>query len=254
MKIISWNINGIRAAQKKGFLDWLHRESPDIVCVQEIKAQEDQLNMDIRNPDGYYAYFNPAERKGYSGVATFSKEEPLSIRKGYGVERFDCEGRVLTTEYRDFFLLNIYFPNGQRDGERLKYKMDFYDETLRYVEALKKTGKEVITLGDYNTAHKEIDLARPKENSGTSGFLPIERAWLDKWIASGQVDIFREFNKEPGQYTWWDQKSRARERNIGWRIDYHFVTEGLKEKVRHAAILPEVMGSDHCPISLELVS
>lgn len=253
MNIISWNINGIRAAQKKGFMEWLYKESADIVCVQEIKAQEDQLDMSLRNPEGYYVYFNPAQRKGYSGVATFSKIEPISVEKGFGIERFDAEGRVLTTEYEDFFLLNIYFPNGQRDGERLKYKMDFYEETMRYVDLLKKTGKEVITLGDYNTAHKEIDLAHPKENANRSGFLPIERAWLDKWIASGQVDIFREFNQQPDQYTWWDQKSRARDRNVGWRIDYHFITDGLREKVKTAKIMPEVMGSDHCPISLELV-
>lgn len=252
MKIISWNINGIRAAQKKGFLEWLYKESPDIVCVQEIKAQEDQLDMAIRNPEGYFVYFNPAERKGYSGVATFTKQEPLSVEKGFGVDRFDSEGRVLTTEFEDFFLLNIYFPNGQRDGERLKYKMDFYEETMRYVDMLKKTGKEVITLGDYNTAHKEIDLARPKENANRSGFLPIECAWLDKWVESGQIDIFREFNSEPDQYTWWDQKTRARERNVGWRIDYHFITEGLRERVKDAKIMADVMGSDHCPISLEL--
>ena len=253
MKIISWNINGIRAAQRKGFLEWLQNESPDIVCVQEIKANTDQLDFDLLNPPGYQTYWNAAQKKGYSGVATFTKEKALSVEKGFGVERFDAEGRVLTTEFEEFFLLNIYFPNGQRDGERLKFKMDFYDETMRYVELLTKTGKEVITLGDYNTAHKEIDLARPKENSNRSGFLPIERDWLDKWIASGQVDIFREFNREPEQYTWWDQKTRARDRNIGWRIDYHFITEGLMEKVKNAKIMPEVMGSDHCPISLELI-
>lgn len=159
---------------------------------------------------------------------------------------------MLIAEFEDFYLLNIYFPNGQRSAERLQYKLDFYQETLGYVERLKKKGKQVITSGDYNTAHKPIDLARPKENEKTSGFLPVERAWLDEWVASGQVDIFREFNPEPGHYTWWDQISSARERNVGWRIDYHFVTEGLCGKVKAAGILPDVFGSDHCPVALEI--
>lgn len=252
MKILSWNVNGIRAAQRKGFLEWLGRESPDILCVQETKAQLDQLDLELVHPAGYHTLWNSAEKKGYSGVAIFSKAKPLSANKGFGIPRFDSEGRVLMAEYEDFYLLNIYFPNGQRNPERLQYKLDFYHETMRFVNRLKKSGKEIITSGDYNTAHKPIDLARPRENEKTSGFLPVERAWLDDWIASGQVDIFREFNREPGHYTWWDQISGARERNVGWRIDYHFVTEGLAEKIKNATILPHVLGSDHCPVGLEL--
>jgi len=254
MKILSWNVNGIRAAQRKGFLEWLTKAAPDILCVQETKAMLDQLDLELVHPQGYETHWNSADRKGYSGVAFFTRNRPLRVIKGFGIPRFDSEGRVLVAEFNEFFLLNIYFPNGQRSAERLQYKLDFYDETLRFVRGLKKTGKEVIVSGDYNTAHKPIDLARPKENENASGFLPVEREWLDQWIAEGHVDVFREFNQEPGQYTWWDQKSFARDRNIGWRIDYHFVSEGLMPLVKKAEILPDIMGSDHCPILLELKS
>ena len=193
MKILSWNVNGIRAVQKKGFLDWLKKESPDVLCLQEIKAQCDQLGPELLNPPGYHTFWNPAERKGYSGVATFTRKKPESVKMGFGVPRFDLEGRVLVTEFPGFTLLNIYFPNGKSRPERLQYKLDFYEETLRYVEKLKADGKRVITCGDYNTAHKEIDLARPRENENISGFLPVERAWIDRWVQQGQVDIFRQF-------------------------------------------------------------
>lgn len=252
LSILTWNVNGIRAQQKKGFLDWLARESPDILCVQETKAHPEQLDAALLTPPGYFVYWTKPVRKGYSGVATFTKEKPAAVKTGFGVERFDAEGRLVLTEFPGFVLLNIYFPNGQSGEERLKYKLDFYEETARFVRALKGEGKQVIISGDYNTAHREIDLARPKENEDTSGFLPIERAWIDRWIADGQVDIFRKFNAEPGQYTWWDMKSAARERNVGWRIDYHFVTKDLVSKVTAASIMPEVMGSDHCPVRLEI--
>ena len=252
LSVLTWNVNGIRAQQKKGFLEWLARESPDILCVQETKAHPEQLDAALLTPPGYFVYWTKPVRKGYSGVATFTKEKPLAVKTGFGIERFDAEGRVVMTEFPGFTLLNIYFPNGQSGEERLKYKLDFYEETMRFVRALKNKGKQVIVSGDYNTAHKEIDLARPKENEDTSGFLPIERAWIDRWIADGQVDIFRKFNAEPEQYTWWDMKSAARERNVGWRIDYHFVTKDLVSKVTAASIMPEVMGSDHCPVRLEI--
>lgn len=252
MKILSWNVNGIRAIQKKGFLEWLAREKPDILGVQETKAKPEQLDMFLMHPEGYHTYWNSAVRPGYSGVALFTKEKPLNVTSGFGVKRFDEEGRVIAAEYPDFIFINIYFPNGKSGDERLKYKMDFYDETLKLVHKLKKKQKNIIVCGDYNTAHKEIDLARPKENEGTSGFLPIERAWLDKWVADGQVDIFREFNKEPGQYSWWDMKTGARERNVGWRIDYHFATKDLVSRVKNATILRDVIGSDHAPVSIEL--
>lgn len=252
LSILTWNVNGIRAQQKKGFLDWLARESPDILCVQETKAHPEQLDAALLTPPGYFVYWTKPVRKGYSGVATFTKEKPVAVKTGFGVERFDAEGRVVLTEFPGFVLLNIYFPNGQSGEDRLKYKLDFYEETARFVRALKGKGKRVIVSGDYNTAHREIDLARPKENEDTSGFLPVERAWIDRWIADGQVDIFRKFNAEPEQYTWWDMKSAARERNVGWRIDYHFVTKDLVSKVTAASIMPEVMGSDHCPVRLEI--
>lgn len=252
MRIISWNVNGIRASQKKGLLEWLQKEKPDILCVQETKAQPDQLDTLLRNPAGYQAYFHSAERKGYSGVATFSKRAPLSVQYGLGNPRFDCEGRVIQTEFPEFVLLNIYFPNGGRSEERLRFKLDFYDATLLHIQKIKKAGKKLIIAGDYNTAHKPIDLARPQENETVSGFLPVERAWLDKWIQDGQVDVFRTFCDRPEQYTWWDMKTRARERNVGWRIDYHFITPDLLPHITKASIHPEVMGSDHCPVSLEL--
>ncbi len=251
MRILCWNVNGIRAGQKKGLLEWLYKESPDILCVQETKAMPEQLDDALIHPKGYNAYYNSAERKGYSGVAIFSKKEAIKIIRGFGVKRFDVEGRAILAEFETFMVLNIYFPNGKKDSERLKYKLDFYDETLKFVEKLKQKKKPVIICGDYNTAHKPIDLSRPKENEKVSGFLPEERAWIDKWEKAGQVDVFREFCKESNQYTWWDMKTRARDRNIGWRIDYHFVTKDLVPKVKAAAILSDVMGSDHCPISIE---
>jgi len=253
IKILCWNVNGIRAAGGKGFPDWLRREQPDILCLQETKAHPEQLDKELREPTGYHAYWNhPAERKGYSGVATFSKDEPISIQNGFGIPEFDIEGRVIITEHRSFLLFNVYFPNGKKDESRLKYKMDFYEAFLRYVEPLRTQGQKIIICGDFNTAHEEIDLARPKENEKVSGFLPIERAWMDKFVDHGYVDTFRHMHQEPHQYTWWDLKSRARERNVGWRIDYFFVTENLLPSVSEAFTMPEVMGSDHCPVGILL--
>jgi len=252
VEILCWNVNGIRSASGKGFLTWLQQESPDIVCVQETKAHPEQLSKDVREPYGYYAYWNSPERKGYSGVATFTREKPLRVQKGFGVPQFDIEGRTIIAEYPEFVLFNIYFPNGKKDEARLKYKVDFYEAFLQFVEPLKTRGERLVICGDFNTAHEEIDLARPRENERISGFLSIERAWIDKFVAQGFIDTFRQFNKEPGQYTWWDLKSRARERNVGWRIDYFFVTENLLPSVSKALIATEVMGSDHCPIGVML--
>jgi len=251
-KILCWNVNGIRAAQRHGFLEWLYRESLDILCLQETKAHPEQLDRDLQEPHGYHAYWNYPERKGYSGVATFTREKPLRVQNDFGVQDFDIEGRVIISEYPQFILFNVYFPNGKKDESRLKYKMDFYEVFLDFVEPLRQKGEKLIICGDFNTAHKEIDLARPKENEIVSGFLPIERVWMDKLVAHGYIDTFRHFNKEPNQYTWWDLKSRARERNVGWRIDYFFVTENLLGSVSKAFIMPEVMGSDHCPIGIIL--
>ena len=252
MKLLSWNVNGIRSIVKKGFVKWLLKESPDIICLQETKAWIEQLNKDITNIDGYKSYFNQAERKGYSGVAVYSKPVPVKVLKGLGVKEFDNEGRTLILEYPEFTLLNVYFPNGKRDHTRLQYKLDFYEAFLDYVLKLKDEGKSIIVCGDVNTAHKEIDLARPKANQKTSGFLPEERAWIDKLLAHGFLDTLRLFTDEGGIYTWWDVITRARERNVGWRIDYFFISENLRENITNAFTLPEVMGSDHCPVGIEL--
>jgi len=252
MKIFSWNVNGIRAAEKKGFLNFLKEESPDIIGIQEIKAKEEQLSKELKNPDGYYAYFNSAVRPGYSGVAIYSKTEPINIKYGFGIEKFDIEGRVISAEYKNFIFINIYFPNGRMNNERLKYKMEFYDEILKYSNELVKKGKKIIVSGDYNTAHKAIDLSRPKENEKVSGFLPEEREWIDTFISNGYIDSFREFSKAPEEYSWWSMRTAARLRNVGWRLDYHFISENLKENLKKAYIRQDIIGSDHCPVVIEL--
>ena len=252
MKIISWNVNGVRAIHKKGFLDWLDIAQPDILCLQETKAQEDQLPNELLEGHGYNTYWHSAEKKGYSSVATFCREEPLFIQKGIGIEKFDAEGRVLLTEHTDFILYNIYFPNGQKNEERLKYKLDFYDELLPIINEQVESGMNVIVTGDWNTAHHEIDLARPKENVKTSGFMPIERERLDLYVNDGWVDTFRFLHPEPERYSWWTYRFGARERNVGWRIDYFFVNEGFADRIQDADIHDDIMGSDHCPISLEI--
>jgi exodeoxyribonuclease-3 len=252
LKILCWNVNGVRAAQKHGLIEWLNKVSPDILCLQETKATPDQLDVDLREPGNYQVYWNYPERKGYGGVATFAKQEPVSIQTSIGVAELDVEGRVIISEYPEFTLFNVYFPNGKKDAVRLKYKMDFYDAFFDFVEPMRQKGDKFIICGDFNTAHKEIDIARPKENEKNSGFLPKERAWLDKLVAYDYVDTFRHFHLEPDQYTWWDLKTRARERNVGWRLDYFFVSENLLPFINEAFIMPEVMGSDHCPIGLIL--
>jgi len=252
MKLISWNVNGVRAVLKKGFLDWLKEADPDILCIQETKAHIDQLPKELLEDHGYHTFWHSGERRGYSSVATFSKEEPLYIQEGIGIDRFDREGRVLLTEHPDFLLYNIYFPNGQRDQERLDYKLDFYDELLPIINDQVESGHNVIVAGDWNTAHHEIDLARQKDNVKNSGFMPIERERLDTYVNNGWVDSFRLFHPEPGRYSWWTYRFGARSRNVGWRIDYFFVNEGFTEQVLDADIHDDVMGSDHCPISLEV--
>jgi len=240
MKIISWNVNGIRAVLRKGAFSTF---DADILCIQETKAHKEQLPDELINIPGYFSYFAQAERKGYSGVAVYSKKEPLSVETGW-----DNEGRTLILEYDDFYLLNTYFPNGNASKERLQFKLDFYE---KYLEMVKSLNKSVIICGDVNTAHKEIDLSRPNENRNKSGFLPIECSWIDKLVASGFIDSFRIFHKEGENYSWWDMKTRARERNVGWRIDYFFVSSDFSERLKDAYILSDVMGSDHAPIGIE---
>jgi len=253
IRLISWNVNGFRAVYKKGFMEWMHRERPDILCLQETKAEEVQIQKELRDVEGYHWYFcSSQKRKGYSGTAVFSREKPLEVVNGFGHDSFDSEGRTIVATFPGFTLCNVYFPNGKSGEERLRYKMDFYKHFLDFTTRERKRGRRVIVCGDVNTAHQEIDLARPKENSTVSGFLPKERAWMDAFVASGFVDTLREFNPNPAQYTWWDMKSGARARNVGWRIDYFFVSEDLRPNLKNAFIMPEVMGSDHCPIGIEL--
>ena len=252
MIILSWNVNGIRAIEKKGFLDWLHKESPDILCLQETKCHPAQLNEKLLAPQGYKTYWSSAEKKGYSGVSVLTKREPKSVSQGLGIKEFDSEGRTLICDYGDFILFNIYYPNGGAGNKRVPFKMRFYDAFLDKANQFKKQGKKIIICGDVNTAHTEIDLARPKQNEKNTGFLPEERAWVSQFIAHGYVDTFRHLNKDPGHYTWWDYKTAARGRDIGWRIDYFFITENLLEKFKKAFILKDVLGSDHCPVGIEI--
>jgi exodeoxyribonuclease III len=251
-RVLSWNVNGIRAAYKKGFLDWLTATSPDILCVQETKAQSDQIPSELVEPEGYTSHWHYAKKKGYSGVAVYAKEKPLSVESGMGVERFDEEGRLLRLDFSDFILFNVYFPNGKMGPERLKYKMDFYDAFLDMLETLRREKKRLMFVGDVNTAHNEIDLARPKENSKVSGFLPEERAWIDKVVSLGYVDTFRYAHPDEVKFSWWDMKSGARKRNVGWRLDYVMVTQEMLGSVESAFILTDVMGSDHCPVGIDL--
>ncbi|PAB60630.1 exodeoxyribonuclease III [Anaeromicrobium sediminis] len=252
MKIYSWNVNGIRAVEKKGFIDWIKKENPDILGIQETKAHIEQLNEELIHIDGYESFFCSGERKGYSGVAVYTKFKPKSVKYGIGIEEFDNEGRILILEYDNFTFLNIYFPNGQKDDVRLDYKLRFYDAILDYCNDLREKGIKVVISGDYNTAHNEIDLKNPKSNEKRSGFLRIERDWIDKLVANGYIDTFRYLNPETIKYSWWSYRFNARKNNAGWRIDYHFVSEELKDNILGAEILNDVMGSDHCPVVLEL--
>jgi len=254
LKILSWNVNGIRAAQRKGFLEWLQKESPDILCIQETKAEKEQLDRELLQPEGYLSYWNNSKTKrGYSGTSIFTKFKPYKISSGLGVSEFDQEGRTIVAEFDHLVLFNIYFPNGKASPERLKFKLDFYEAFQKRAEAELKKGKKVLMCGDINTAHHPIDLARPKENESISGFLPIEREWLDRFEEAGFQDTFRIYHPEEAEkYTWWSMRSGARERNVGWRIDYFYCSENLKDSVKDAFILPDVLGSDHCPIGVQL--
>ncbi|HSV41830.1 MAG TPA: exodeoxyribonuclease III [Methanomassiliicoccales archaeon] len=253
LRIYSWNVNGIRSAQRKGLADWLMREDPDVLCVQETKASEEQVPKELARVPGYHTYFISSKgRNGYSGVGLFAKHRPNAVIAGLGVERFDIEGRVQEIHFDDFVLFNVYFPNGKASQERLRYKLDFYDAFLERCVALLDEGNDIIVCGDVNTAHKEIDLARPKANERISGFLPEERAWIDRFLAAGFIDSYRMFDPSPGRYTWWDMKTNARERNVGWRIDCFYLSRGLAPRLEKAFIFDEVMGSDHCPIGIEL--
>lgn len=251
MKLISWNVNGIRAVFQKGFLDWLKSESPDVLALQETKAHPSQLTQELLEPLGYKTYWSSAKKAGYSGVALFIKENDREVQEGLGIQKFDEEGRTLIAEFKDFFLINGYYPNGRDDLSRVDFKLEYSDEALHFANKLKKN-KAVILCGDFNTAHQEIDLARPKENEENTGFLPRERAWIDKLISNAYVDTFREFEKKGGWYSWWSYRAGARPRNVGWRIDYFFITSNLQKSLKNSYYQTQVMGSDHCPVVLEL--
>lgn len=250
---ISWNVNGIRAIEKKGFIEIVKDLDPDILAVQETKAAPEQLSDPLKNIPGYKSYWHSAVRKGYSGVAIYSKDEPQKVITGFGDDRFDDEGRVITVEFEDFFLTNVYFPNSQHGLKRMQYKLDFNNSLNDFVTNLAKK-KSVVICGDYNVAHRPIDLANPNSNEKNPGYSPQERAWMDSFISSGYIDTFRKFNQEANQYTWWSYRFNARERNIGWRIDYFCVDKTSEHRVVGAAIHEDIIGSDHCPVSIDFVT
>ena len=253
LRMFSWNVNGIRAAQRKGFLDWLYQTSPDILCIQETKAHPDQLDDELKAPTDYLSYWASAERKGYSGVALYSRSEPVSVQIGLGIEEYDREGRTIIADYGEFVLLMAYFPNGSRDHSRVPFKMAYKHALLEICNQIRDEGRSVIFCGDVNTAHREIDLARPKDNSNSTGFLPIERAWIDQVVEEGYIDTFRTMHPEQREvYSWWAYWGKARERNVGWRIDYFFTSPDLRGRIVAAEIHTDVFGSDHCPVSLTL--
>jgi exodeoxyribonuclease III len=254
MKITSWNINGIRAATKKGIFDWIGEHKADIVCFQEIKAKEEQINFDLIKALGYQWTCNPAERPGYSGVTNlyFDKFNPQKQTLGFGNPKFDVEGRVIHSSYPNFELFNIYFPNGGQENKRVSYKLDFYSHLLGLCESLINEGKEIVITGDFNTAHNEIDLKNPKENIKNTGFLPEEREWIDKFLNNGFFDAFRKLYPEKEEYSWWTYRFGARSRNIGWRLDYFLVTEKIMKLTKDVIIHGDVLGSDHCPVSIIL--
>jgi exodeoxyribonuclease-3 len=254
LKIFSWNVNGIRAAVRNGFLEWLHKEQPDILLLQEVRCADGDLNPEWLAPFGYKSFWHSAVKKGYSGVGIYTKLpiEPENVLYGLGDPQFDTEGRFLAVVHENLLIASAYFPNSQRDTLRLPYKLDYCNLILKFLDHERTLGREVVLGGDFNIAHTPLDLANPKQNEKNAGYLPEERAWMSKFIEAGYVDTFRMFEKGGGHYTWWSQRPGIRERNIGWRLDYHFITNGLVDRVVSARIFPSVLGSDHCPVSLEL--
>ncbi|PKL59356.1 MAG: exodeoxyribonuclease III [Methanomicrobiales archaeon HGW-Methanomicrobiales-4] len=255
-RILSWNVNGLHAIAGKeiwdgqNFPEFLIHDNPDICCLQETKVDAKSLPAEVSRIGNYFFYLNPAERKGYSGVGLYTRREPEEIKYGFGYSEFDHEGRVIIGRYPEFTLYSVYFPNGGASDERLGFKLRFYDAFLNHIKERNEAGDRIVVCGDLNTAHFPIDLARPKENSMVSGFLPIEREWLDRFIDAGFIDTFRLFKSDGDNYTWWDYKTKARSRNVGWRIDYFFVNERMRSHVLSSVIRSEVMGSDHCPVEL----
>jgi len=252
MKIVSYNVNGIRSANTKGLSDWLNGQAPDMICFQEIKAQEKDVPEDFRTHNDYHSYWFPAVKKGYSGVGIMSKEKPLHIEYGCGLTKYDDEGRILRADYKDFSLISAYFPSGTTGDIRQSFKENFLDDFTGIVQDLKRLKKKLIITGDVNICHKAIDIHNPVANKNTSGFLPQERSWFDNFLNEGYIDAFREVSQEPHNYTWWSFRSGARQKNLGWRIDYHLVDVALQSKIENYKIHSDLMMSDHCPIELSI--
>jgi len=251
-KIISYNVNGIRAALKKDWMGWLKQEDPDIVCIQETKAHKDQLDLKVFEDAGYHTYWYSAQKKGYSSVAIFSKTKPDHVEYGCGIEKYDAEGRILRADFGDFSVLSCYFPSGSSGDVRQDFKMGFLDDFKAYILELKETRPKLLISGDINICHAAIDIHNPVSNKNNSGFKPEERQWITDFLEVGFVDTYRELHKEPDNYTWWTYRFGARGKNLGWRIDYHFITENLKDKLTGSGILNEAVHSDHCPIVVDL--
>mgnify|MGYP001250538064 FL=1 len=251
MKILSYNVNGIRAALNKGFGDWLKDAAPDVICLQETKATKEQVDTAIFEELGYNHYWHSAQKKGYSGVAILTKDTPLNVQKGTGIEHMDFEGRVVRADFAHLSIISLYLPSGT-NPHRLDYKFKFMDDFQDYINTLKKESPNLVICGDYNICHRAIDIHDPVRNKNISGFLPAEREWIDGFINSGFVDSFRYINPEPHQYSWWSYRANARKNNKGWRIDYNLVSENLKKNIKRAFLLPDAKHSDHCPVGLEL--
>ena len=250
MQIVSYNLNGIRSASSKGLMEWVKEQNPDVFCIQESKAQPEQIDTMAWQELGYHSYIHSAQKKGYSGVAIFSKRRPDLIKAGMGIPRYDSEGRVLRADFDDVTVVCVYIPSGTSGGERQQFKMEFLEDFLVWIKALREERPNVVVCGDYNICHHPIDINHPERQVGVSGFLPEEREWMDRWEASGMVDSFRLFDKEPERYSWWSFRAGSRERNVGWRIDYEWVSQPLQERIENAKILTEAVHSDHCPVAL----
>jgi exodeoxyribonuclease-3 len=253
MRIITYNVNGIRAAMTKGLMSWIAQANPDVLCLQEVKATPEQVGVFELEEMGYHHYWYPAQKKGYSGVAIFSKIKPDHIEYGCGIKEYDDEGRVLRADFGDLSVMSVYHPSGSSGDLRQAFKMKWLSDFNTYIDTLKKTRPNLVLCGDYNICHKPIDIHNPKSNATTSGFLPEEREWMEQFINNGFIDTFRHFNQEPHQYTWWSYRAGSRGKNLGWRIDYNMATENLKDRLQRAVILPDALHSDHCPVLLEIV-
>lgn len=253
MRIVTYNVNGIRSAMSKGLLEWIEADKPDVLCLQEIKAHPEQVGLMEFEEFGYHHYWFPAQKKGYSGVAIFSKLKPLHVEYGCGNKLYDDEGRVLRVDFTDYSVMSVYHPSGSSGDDRQAFKMKWLDFFYNYIAELKKTKQHLILSGDFNICHKPIDIHNPKSNANTSGFLPEEREWMEKFIQSGFIDSFRWFNTEPHNYTWWSYRAGSRRKNLGWRIDYNLVSQNLKDRLKGAAIASQAVHSDHCPVIVDLI-